>query len=92
VVCQLESLQLQIVQQLVICQFEGSNGVRLGWFLDSLEGTNRPSFLSCFMQFAYVVWEISTENQRGQNLPFLSLLLYLLLVTMVNVDDAKCVA
>lgn len=49
VVCQLELLQLQLAQQLVECQSEGSNSVRLDCFLDSLEGTRIPSFLPSFV-------------------------------------------
>ncbi len=91
-VYQLELLKLQIVQQLVKCQFEGSNGVRLSCFLDSLEGTHRPSFLPCFINL-HLWFERSQLRTEEDKICHFSacLLIYLLLALMVDVDDAKCV-
>ena len=58
VVCQLELLKLQIVQQLVKCQFEGANGVRLGCFWDNLEGTHRPSSQPSSIYIYYILIQI----------------------------------
>jgi hypothetical protein len=51
------------------------------FFLDILEGTHRPSFLPSLVQFASVVWEISSENRKGHNPLFLCLFVDISLVS-----------
>ncbi|BAD69084.1 unknown protein [Oryza sativa Japonica Group] len=47
-------------------QFEGSKGVRLGWFLDSFEGTHRHHFcqVSCNLHMWFRRYQLRTEEDR----------------------------